>query len=283
MSENNEMKAVQPQEKASFMKIWEKPGTVQKMFPKLNPDEITWLIWLGVTLRANPFAHEIWAVKYEKGGAAQIFLGLNKYRSRAAEYPDYDYHLTGVVYENDDFSIKDGVPHHEVRVFDKEQRGDIVGAWCKVFKKDTKCPIAVFVKFDEYNTGQSTWKKQPHTQIEKVAESQGLRKAYPKDLGGTYTEAEQSVVEDRFKRKTEPPTIDVEAETVLEPASISPELEGKQKALYQVLKGHYRDADAVEFAIQKFTGGEAHSVEQMDEKMIAKVTGLFQKEIMQGG
>lgn len=69
---------------------------------------------------------------------------------------------------------------------------------CKVkvykFRGDIRYQAAVGVAFwDEYvpPTGQDyMWKKMPHTMLAKVAEALALRKAYPQDLSGLYTNDE---------------------------------------------------------------------------------------------
>src|SRR6185436_16304996 len=49
----------------------------------------------------------------------------------------------------------------------------------------------VFVRYSEYNTGESTWKRMPETMIKKVAEAQCLRSTWQGIFQGTYSEDEQ--------------------------------------------------------------------------------------------
>ena len=51
------------------------------------------------------------------------------------------------------------------------------------------------VGFNEYNKGNAIWKEKPCTMIEKVAISQCLREAYPKDYEGLYTAEELAPAE----------------------------------------------------------------------------------------
>lgn len=46
------------------------------------------------------------------------------------------------------------------------------------------------VSFSEYNKGQANWKSKPATMINKVAISQCVRSAFPKDYEGVYSEEE---------------------------------------------------------------------------------------------
>lgn len=77
-----------------------------------------------------------------------------------------------------------------------EQDGKLIA--CKItvfrFRGETRYPAAVGVAYwNEYvpKEGQDLmWKKMPHTMLSKVAEALALRKAYPQDLSGLYTNDE---------------------------------------------------------------------------------------------
>jgi len=79
--------------------------------------------------------------------------------------------------------------------FIKDETGNL---YCKVtvyrFRGETRYPAAVGVAYwAEYcpPSGQDfMWKKMPHTMLAKVAEALALRKAYPQDLSGIYTNDE---------------------------------------------------------------------------------------------
>jgi len=82
-------------------------------------------------------------------------------------------------------------------------KGDIVGAWCRVFREGRK-PTFFLAKFASYKTGNKTWSKYPDAMILKVAESMALRKAFsitglvPEDeVGAHYDERFGGVVEQR--------------------------------------------------------------------------------------
>lgn len=169
---------------------WQKADVVKKIFaPKLTNDEFMIFYGMGKSLGANPFTREIWAVKYNENQPPQIFCGRDFYRRTAQEQQNYDGHIVNAVYESDGFTIKNGQPEHIVNSF--KDRGNLVGAFCAVYKKGEKVPFFVTVRLDEYDKKQSNWKTMPETMIKKVAEAQALRGAYQGIFKGTYDESEQ--------------------------------------------------------------------------------------------
>lgn len=160
---------------------------VRKLFaPTLTDIEFQFFIGLGKATGLNPFAKEIWAVKYGSG-AAQVFIGRDGYRRAALSHPDYDYHQCDTVYENDGFEVSDGQIKH---TYNLKDRGKIVGAYCITKRLKATKSVYVFVKFSEYNTGKSLWASKPDVMCRKVAEATGLRAAFQDLLGGTYAPEE---------------------------------------------------------------------------------------------
>jgi phage recombination protein Bet len=94
----------------------------------------------------------------------------------------------------------------------QEENGKLIKATVTVyrFRGDTRYPAAVGVAYwNEYcQTGRDgkpmgLWAKMPHTMLAKVAEALALRKAYPQDLSGLYTNDEMQQAD-----KTEDATFD---------------------------------------------------------------------------
>ena len=143
---------------------------------------------MGKALGLNPFLKEIWAVKYGTS-AASIFIARDGFRKIANENPLYVYHISDVVYSNDEFyRDSDGEVVHKYNLKDK---GEISFAYALVYKKGVKKPYYVRVSFREYSTGKSLWGSKPETMIKKVAEAQCLRMAFPSSFSGLYDESEQ--------------------------------------------------------------------------------------------
>lgn len=178
----------------SSLTVWENKGTleeVRKLFaPTLTESEFQFFVGLGKATKLNPFAREIWCVKYKEGAAAQVFVGRDGYRKAAQSHPEYDFHQCDAVYQNDKFSVINGEVQHSYTL---NNRGNLVGAYCLTKRKTSSKPMYVFSELKEYSTGKSLWNSQggkPATMIKKVAESQCLRACFQDMLGGTYGEEE---------------------------------------------------------------------------------------------
>ncbi|MDZ7821541.1 MAG: phage recombination protein Bet [Candidatus Marinimicrobia bacterium] len=188
---------------------------IRQTFGKdLTTTEFTMFVEMGKSLKLNPFNREIWCVKYGNQPPS-IFVGRDGYRKNAQAQPDYNGHIKEAIYENDEFEIENGRVIHKINFKD---RGRLIGAYCEVYRKGIDHPFRESVKFSEYNTGFSNWKKMPETMIKKVAEAQALRMAYQSVFAGTYDESErweangQSVPQEpqrpRTQKKPTQPTID---------------------------------------------------------------------------
>lgn len=174
---------------AETMEIWKDEKSIHEMFAKdLSNVEFKYFVSLGLLFGANPFAGEIWAVKYDKNKPASIFLGRNFKRRKAQELEEYDGHYSAAVYSKDKFKVVNGVPDHE---YANGDRGVLERAYCLVYRKGITRPFYKEVKFNEYDKGFSTWKGMPETMIVKVAENQCLTMAFQGTFQGTYDESEE--------------------------------------------------------------------------------------------
>lgn len=182
----------------NVLEIWKKKPTIKKLFaPLLDEDEFDLFMGLGITMKANPFAREIWAVKYDKSKAATIFLGRDFIRKKAQEQQDYNGHQPVAVFSEDTFEYDlrhpSGLPNH---VFDvTKNRGDLMGAYCFAYRKGVDRPFFVYVNLGEVNKKQSTWTTQTVTMVEKVAEARCLKMAWQGVFKGTYSEDEAPIIQ----------------------------------------------------------------------------------------
>ena len=127
-------------------------------------NEFLLLMQLAKTYQLDPFAKQIWAIKYGNNPAA-IFCGRDGFLAIAHRSGKFDGMESG--------TRKDG--------------DDLVG-WCRVYRKDMSRPFEVEVSLSEYSTGKNLWQTKPKTMIVKVAESHALRRAF--GISGLYAPEE---------------------------------------------------------------------------------------------
>ena len=138
--------------------------------------------------KLNPFAQgEAYLIKFGSD-PAQMVVGKDAYMRRAEENPAYRGHKSGIVVLRGDQVIqKEGTCLYPGET--------LLGGWCRVHRIRTGGAgeeIFKEVSLKEYDKGQANWKTKPCTMIEKVAVSQALRAAFPKDYEGMYVAEEVS-------------------------------------------------------------------------------------------
>jgi phage recombination protein Bet len=114
----------------------------------------------------NPFRREIWFIK--TNSQVQMMTGVNGFYQIANSHPQYDGMESEVI----------------------EEDGKIIKAVAKVYRKDRSRPQTATAYFAEYNKSYGNWKTMPRMMLEKCAESMALRKAFPQQLNGLYTQDE---------------------------------------------------------------------------------------------
>ena len=137
------------------------------------------------------------AYKKKTGGTEfSLIVSKEAFLKRAAQCKDYEGFEAGVVAVD-----SDGVMH--------ERKGAIllpgdtlIGGWARVYRKNFKVPVEIFVSREEYDKKQSTWNAMPATMIRKTALVNALREAFPEDLGNMYTEDDGGETFDRIKDVT---------------------------------------------------------------------------------
>lgn len=134
----------------------------------------------------NPLASgEVYLIKYNKDQPAQMVVGKDAYLRRAYGNPDYLCKTDGIVVQRGNQIIqKEGCCLYPSEV--------LIGGWCRVtFLRGSKERTAFKeVALSEYNSNMANWKSKPATMINKVAVSQCVRDAFPKDYEGVYSEEE---------------------------------------------------------------------------------------------
>ena len=153
----------------------------------VSDQEVFLFVKMCQAQRLNPFVTgEVYLIKFGQQ-PAQMVVGYDTYKRRADENPAHLYTESGIVVCRG--SSGEIVQKVGACLYPSEQ---LVGGWCRVHKLKGEREVTTFkeVGFNEYNKGNSIWKEKPCTMIEKVAISQCLREAYPKDYEGLYTAEE---------------------------------------------------------------------------------------------
>ena len=173
-------KQVQMYEKVSDMTNYT-PNEVavikQNVAKGTSATELAYFLNVCKTMKMNPFNKEVWCYKDGKGNLL-IFAGRDGFLSKAQQNPLFNGIRSCEVRENDKWSID--VANNKIEhVISKplKERGNIIGAYCIVFRKDGE-PTIEFSDFATYNKGYNAWKSHPAEMIKKVAESHALKKAF---------------------------------------------------------------------------------------------------------
>ena len=161
-----------------------------------NTDELRMFLHIAKTYGLDPFNKEIffWKIK----GKPTIMTSRDGYLKIADRHDEYNGLVSDVVRENDKFRRKAQGIDHEYGT----NRGDIIGAYALVYRKDREYPVYVFAPFQEYFAGTRVWTQYPSAMILKVAESMALKRAFT--VSGLVTAEEMDVQRLNEKDKKNP-------------------------------------------------------------------------------
>ena len=133
--------------------------------PKCDPNEFALLLYQAKTYHLDPLLRQIWAVKYDPGQPARIFVGRDGYLAIAHTSGQFDGMETEINGE-----------------------GENMTATTRVYRKDASHPFTVSVKMKEYNKKSGNWVTMPETMLKKVSQVQALRQAF--NISGVYAPEE---------------------------------------------------------------------------------------------
>lgn len=152
--------------------------------PKADAREVAYFMELCRAQRLNPFLNEAYLVKFQ-GKPAQIMVAHKALVKRAEAHPQFDGMEHGVVV------LRNGEIHNEQRgAFYPEDGEQLIGGWCKVYRKDRRMPIYAERSFTSMDKGQASWKTMPDLMIDKCAQAAALREAFPDELRNMYVQEE---------------------------------------------------------------------------------------------
>lgn len=146
--------------------------------PTATPAEYDLFIMMARRTRLDPLLKQLYFIKYGSGAPSYV-TSIDSYRIIA--------HRTNA------FA---GV---DLPIYDYDNSGRLTHAAITVYKivQGQKFGFSAKVKFSEYTTGKNQWATKPETMIAKVAEAHALRKAFPQDLNGVYTQDEMDQADNR--------------------------------------------------------------------------------------
>lgn len=242
---NENVELVQSQPKHDLSKLpKEKVELLKRTVAKgITDDEFQIFLALAQKYDLDPFARQIWCVKYDKNEPASIFTGRDGFLHLAHMSGKFDGMETKVRKENEPLIIKDR--YGKISLNSDFQ----YVATCTVYRKDMNHPITVEVWEEEYNTGNRFWRTKRRTMIQKVAESQALRRAF--DISGLYAPEEFGFAEAKL------------ADDV--------EIEEEQ----QIAK---EKSDEVLEKLKKITGEDISTEEPQNEDNVEEIKGILEEE-----
>lgn len=149
--------------------------------PKATDDELRLFIHQAKRTGLDPLARQIYAIHRKQNGVDKMTIqtsidGFRVIAERSGDYAGQDEPL---------FELDNGKPTKAtVKVY--RFRGD--QRYCAAVG------VAYWAEYVPLYNGQPSglWAKMPHTMLAKVAEALALRKAYPQDLSGLYTNDEMN-------------------------------------------------------------------------------------------
>lgn len=139
-------------------------------------DELKLFLYMASRTGLDPFARQIHAIK--RKGRMTIQIGIDGYRVIADRTGRY-------------------APGREPAFnYDDEGKLKSATAYVKKLAGNTWHEVAATAHWDEFYPGDGDngfmWRKMPHTLLAKVAECQALRRAFPAELSGLYSNEEMA-------------------------------------------------------------------------------------------
>lgn len=166
--------------------------------PLATNQEVVLFLKICQSLSLNPFADELYLIKYSLGDKAATVIAIDAYLKASELNAQYDGHEAGII-------LKDSAGKLELRegaFLLEEEREQLVGGWARVYRKDRSRPFFVAVnkreclryRRDGALTEFWTVEKQP-SMLRKTALKRSLVEAFPSLFSGTISNVDYELLE----------------------------------------------------------------------------------------
>ena len=140
-------------------------------------EEFTRFMYLAEKTGLDPFANEIWIIDTKNG--RKILTSRDGYLKIANNHPAFLGMVSDAIYSNDCFKRVMSNDHEDViHEYEFKNRGQLLGAYAKVWRRDRKVPSFFLAPLNDYNKKKNAWLEYPHAMIIKVAEAMALKRAF---------------------------------------------------------------------------------------------------------
>jgi phage recombination protein Bet len=216
----------------------------RQIVPGANDNELKLFLYQAQRTGLDPLTRQIYCI--HRGGKMTIQTSIDGFRviaERSGEYAGQDEPIY------------------------TEENGKLIS--CKItvykFRGDVRYPASVGVAYlSEYAQTTPIWNKMPRVMLAKVAEALALRKAFPQDLSGLYTNDE--IADAQIK--------DISKDIILEP-------EGQMKNLSNIVSDELRvGAEQQRLNKLKEALSKMQSTQEIDDYLAKKFQGKSRREVL---
>ena len=139
-------------------------------------EEVRYFIKYAKSEGLNPYSGDCWINKDEDEKLI-VFTGHTGFLKVAQTKTEYNGIRSSEVRKNDSIiiDIPEGLVEHRYSPMD--DRGEVVGAWAKVFRKEGE-PGLVYIDRETYDRLEGAWLSHAADMCMKVAESKAVKKAF---------------------------------------------------------------------------------------------------------
>jgi phage recombination protein Bet len=164
----------------------DKHELIRAMYPTARQSDIDMLIYQAERLGLDPLCRQIHLVVRGRGATVQV--GIDGYRAVADR--------TGAYAGNDDPVYDEGLSQAQMLAQGRRQPQTATVTVHRIVA-GIRCPFTATAMWDAYAPRGDEgfmWKKMPFLMLGKCAEALALRKAFPAELSGVYTDEEMEQV-----------------------------------------------------------------------------------------